>query len=677
MKKNYVSLIIVFLSFVSTLMAQVNPVVGNMFMNQLGFAPNAPKIAVVSENISGIFQVKTVLTKTVVFTGILSAFSNWSYSDQNVSIADFSSLTTPGTYYLSFKNSNVILGDSNDSLISENFVIKNNINDSLAKGAIKSYYFCRSGIPIISQFAGKWARAAGHPDTIVYIHKSAASIQRPEGSTIKSPGGWYDAGDYNKYIVNSGISTYTLFALYEHYPEYFKSLNLNIPESNDNIPDLLNEILWNLRWMLTMQDTNDGGVYHKCTTKQFCGFIMPNKDLAARYVVQKTTTATLDFAAVTAVAARIFKDFSNELPGLADSCRNASIAAWNWAKTNPSIAYSQPTDIGTGAYGDNILSDELAWASSELYLLTGDTTYLSNNKILTLSIGVPTWRTVNTLGLISLANNLKMVNNTALDTTTIKNILITLADNLYNTYNASAFKVSITSFIWGSNSQVGNEAMILLQAYRLTHDPKYLEAANADLDYLTGKNPTGYCFITGFGRKPPMDIHHRPSFSDGIVDPVPGLLAGGSNNKNQSQQGECGSAAYPSSLPALSYLDKQCSFSTNEIAINWNAPLAYVSGSLAAMNSYNEVLSVKSYFYSKNIFKIFPNPAKDNLIVFSEQVIAGTQPEIQIINSLGQIVYNSKFKIENSEIVLDVSQFVSGLYFIKIGNQIQKFIIQK
>ncbi len=115
------------------------------------------------------------------------------------------------------------------------------------------------------QEAGLWTRSAGHPDTAVQIHPSAATASRPAFSTIRSPGGWYDAGDYNKYVVNSGISTYTLLALYEHAAPFMSALTTQIPESGNTLPDVLDEALWNLRWMMSMQDPEDGGVYHKLT----------------------------------------------------------------------------------------------------------------------------------------------------------------------------------------------------------------------------------------------------------------------------------------------------------------------------------------------------------------------------------------------------------------------------
>src|SRR5690606_8542169 len=172
-------------------------------------------------------------------------------------------------------------------------------------------------------------------DDRVLVHASAAKHERQEATVISAPRGWYDAGDYNNYIVNSGITTGTLLMLYEHFPAYFAALDLNIPESGNDVPDLLDEILWNLRWMLAMQDPDDGGVYHKLTDPSFDGMQLPHRANQRRYVVQKSTPATLDFAAVTALAARIFDDFETELPGLADSCLAAARAAWNWALANP------------------------------------------------------------------------------------------------------------------------------------------------------------------------------------------------------------------------------------------------------------------------------------------------------------------------------------------------------
>jgi hypothetical protein len=120
----------------------------------------------------------------------------------------------------------------------------------------------------------------------------------------------------------------------------------------------------------------------------------------------------------------------------------------------------------------------------------------------------------------------------------------------------------------------------MIQAFNLTSDSSYLKAAITNLDYLLGRNATTYSFVTGYGNKTPMHPHHRPSEGDNVVDPIPGLLVGG-----PSPRQEDGCSGYPSNLPAKSYLDDVCSYASNEICINWNAPLAYLAAAIEAIKS--------------------------------------------------------------------------------------------
>ena len=333
-------------------------------LNQIGFYPESPKIAVIADPGATRFQVLSG-DGTEVFSGKLSEAKEWSHSLEEVKQADFSALTTPGSYVLHMPE----VGSSYP------FEIGKKVHSKPAKASLKAFYFQRASTALPEEFAGNWARDAGHPDTEVEIHNSAATAKRPAGSTISSPGGWYDAGDYGKYIVNSGITMGTLFSLYEDYPKYFDTLDLNIPESRNSIPDLLDESLYNLRWMMTMQD-EDGGVYHKLTSANFHGGVMPKDATFQRWVVQKSTTATLDFAAVTAQASRIFKEFESEFPGLSDSLLVMSKRAYSWAKMNPEVRYNQEVlkepAINTGAYGDRNFEDEFQWAATELFITTGD-----------------------------------------------------------------------------------------------------------------------------------------------------------------------------------------------------------------------------------------------------------------------------------------------------------------
>lgn len=545
-------------------------------LNQVGFYPDGPKLAIAVESTASQFYITTPDLMDTLYTGELGGPQKWDYSDETVKQADFSDFATIGSYVVLIPD----LGYSNV------FDIKPRVHQEVARAAIKAYYFQRMSIDLFEEFAGKWFRPMGHPDTEVLVHSSAASPERPEGTILSCPRGWYDAGDYNKYIINSGISTYQMLAAYEHFPEYCRELETNIPESGNTIPDVLDECLWNIRWMLTMQDPNDGGVYHKCSHANFSGAVMPHQATAPRYVVQKSSTAALDFAAVMAQTSRIFREFEAEFPGFADSCLTAARAAWKWARANPETYYRQNNNnqlfepaITTGEYGDNNDDDEFRWAAAELYVTTREDSFVVAVNPITNNPSVPDWRSVGTLGLYSMAHHRQNL-TAAIDTSALKNILIQFADEIKRELSNSAYHVMLTQFPWGSNAVAANQSMAVLQAFKLTGNSDYLNAATENLDYLLGRNATTYCFVSDIGDKPPMNFHHRQSEADDVVEPIPGLLAGG---PNPSQQDNC--PGYPSDLPARSYIDDWCSYASNEICINWNAPLVYVAAGIEAVKS--------------------------------------------------------------------------------------------
>jgi endoglucanase len=549
-------------------------------VNQIGYYVNTEKRAIV-EGATGSFTIVDANTQSTVYTGTLSNAKNWTYSNENVSVADFSQVTTPGIYYLVVSS----LGKS------YNFEISDNIYDNLAIGSTKAYYYQRASTSLPTEFAGTWQRNAGHPDDNVLVHSSAASAERPTNTVLSSPKGWYDAGDYNKYIVNSGISTFTFLHLYETMPDYFTNLELNIPETGNGIPDILNEALWNLEWMLTMQDPNDGGVYHKLTTADFEGWVMPEDAHMQRYVVQKGTAATLDFAAIMAMSARIFAEFETELPGFSETCLAAARSAWDWARINNNVAYSQSAvqrdhdpDIDTGEYPDDYFKDELSWAAAELFLTTGEQQYYNEIDYFEgewNAVDIPDWQKVKALGLLSLITNSDRV--TTADNNLFKSELFLLTDEIMNEYNTSAYKTSLGmysyDFTWGSNAIVGNHAMLLLDAHRIDDTKGYFEAAVANMDYLLGKNPLNKSYVSGFGTDYPLNIHHRQSGSDNLAEPVPGFLAGGPN------QWASDGVSYSQHDPATQYSDVRESWATNEITINWNAPLMYCAHTIHALQS--------------------------------------------------------------------------------------------
>ena len=540
-------------------------------LNQIGFLPAAGKVAVVPNVDAAGFAIVKAGSDTVVLTGTLGPAAFSATSGDTVRLASFSELAAPGRYQLRVAG----LPDSPP------FTVSADAYQALNAAAIKAYYFNRAGTALAEKNAGVYARAAGHPDTRVLVHESAASAARPAGTVLASPKGWYDAGDYNKYVVNSGISTYTLLAAYEDFPAFFKQQHLNIPESGNGIPDLLNEALWNLEWMLTMQDPNDGGVYHKLTDKVFDKMVMPDQAVQQRYVVQKTTAAALDFAAVMATASRVLAPYDKQLHGMPARMLAASKAAWKWAQAHPQEYYRQPADIHTGEYGDRDVSDEFAWAAAELYISTGSDDYYKALRAPSLQATVPTWSDVRGLAWMSLARHRKQL-SAAADQALIASRIDGLSASLAKGWKESAYGIAMQTgdYVWGSSAVALNQSMMLLQGYRLNGKREYLLAAQSGLDYVLGRNAVDTSFVTGYGARPALHPHHRPSEADGIAAPVPGFLVGGPQPGQQDKK-DCGQP-YPSPLPAKSYLDHVCSYASNEVAINWNAPLVYVSAALQA-----------------------------------------------------------------------------------------------
>ena len=558
-----------FLVSCGQLLRNIEKPVLDVLYNQVGYISDAPKMLLVAGHVDLVLfedetgnEVLRVVPEPALF---------WEKSGDAVRKVFFSEITLPGSYW-------VVLPKQKQRY---RLLISHRPFHELSKAALRSFYLNRSGIAIEPAFGNQWARPGGHPDTIVIIHNSAANANRPEGTLISSPGGWYDAGDYNKYIVNSGISTYTMFRAFHDFKDYFDTLVVNIPESGSGIPDLLSETLYNYKWMLTMQDPFDGGVYHKLTNKNFDAMVMPHQATEDRFVVAKSTSATLNFAAVAAMASRLLKDYELHLGGLAEQSLKQAEKAWEWALKNPNLEYEQPSDIKTGAYGDSHFNDEFFWAASELYLASGKSSYL-DAVLAHYSVPlVPTWNQVIALGFVSLLDYYDKL-PIVLKEKGIKEDFLLLVEKLSSLSKLAPYGVSIQEFRWGSNSQVANEGMLKLVGYRLSGNNDYFYSALADLDYLLGRNATGYCFITGFGTQRVMNIHHRPSAADGITDPVPGFLVGGPNTDVFT---DCPPSTKRSKYPAKSFVDLECSYSTNEIAINWNAPMVYLLGGIEALKT--------------------------------------------------------------------------------------------
>lgn len=539
-------------------------------VNQVGYLTSAPKLALLTDMDADAYTIRVARNNQVAFSGSVVPQQFWNLSGEQVQFIDFSSFKKPGKYYIQIGSEKSFTFAISDSAV----------YDSLSLWSLKAFYLWRAGCPIQKQFATKGAHSfqwpAGHPDTVVYIHRGVATDFRHIESEVSSPKGWYDAGDYNKYVVNAGFSTHFLSMAYQLFPDYYRKLNLVLPESGNGVPDILNELKWEYDWLLSMQDPYDGGVYFKLTSLSFGRMVMPAQDVSDRYMVGKCTSSALEFAAAMAVASRLFAPYNSVFPGFSAKTLKAAKFAYQWALKNPAVPFVPPADVTTGGYEDTKYTDEFFLAQSELFLSTGEKAYYDKLNF-SLPFSTPLWHEVASVGLMDLVINLKHL-PAFVDKDKVLSKFRSLSDNVFKLYFYNEGKVPLKKFRWGSNGEVATNGAILGLAYSTFNDANYFKGALAAFDYLLGRNSLDYCFVTGFGSRYPSHIHDRRSVALDSDYPLPGYLVGGPSKDELS---DCGQQNYPSWVyPARAYLDEVCSYSTNEIAINWNASLVLLVGQM-------------------------------------------------------------------------------------------------
>jgi endoglucanase len=495
-------------------------------------------------------------------------------SGDDLRTADFSSVTTPGDVRLEIAG-----------LASDTFPIRRDAYADALRLATRAFYGQRCGCAV--DLGGGYK----HPP----CHLQAA-FHPSSGRTgeLHNAGGWHDAGDYGRYVVNSGITTGTLLWAWELFPAALHPLRLDIPESGHSpTPDFLSEVRWNLDWMLSLQDPADGGVWHKQTSERFCAFIMPQDDHLTSYIIGtgsapfKSTCATADLASVAAIGARCYKPFD---PAFASRCLAAARKAFAWAVANPNVPFRNPPGVATGEYGDPHCSDELLWAAAELFRTTGEPEFEQfllralQHDLAGLTVEAPSWGNVRSMALWTYAlmghgqRAAKSASSADL-TARVVEATDTAAAALIARSQSSGYGSTLqpADYTWGSNSTAGNHALLLLLADRFQRNPAAVEAALGNLHYLLGRNCFGVSWVTQLGTRPFQHPHHRPSAADGIVAPWPGLLSGGPN----AHGGDPVADALAKAPPMRMWLDDQRAYSVNEVAINWNAPLVFL---LAAAN---------------------------------------------------------------------------------------------
>jgi len=540
-----------------------------IYVNQIGYLPADQKIALVSASTGISFElISQKLKKPILRSMLQTAEPGDAATGSDLWQADFSIITATGEYTLSIPG----IGQSYP------FQIQDNLYKELINKTMAVFYLHRSNAAIGQAYAGKWTREAIH-STDGLIYSATGKTEIPHNAT----GGWFDGSDYGKYTVSGIYSAGILLMLYEQFPHQFHDGTLLIPEKANGIPDILDEIRWELDFILRMQNQN-GAIHHKLTSLDPPKPEIPNKNDPPRYVFPTSTAATAGACALFAKASRFY---SVHDATYATQCKNSALAAWKYLETHPSDnGFVNPADVRTKTFKDADDSDERFWAAIELYITTGEPVYQNTalsieNKRIPLISASGYWGNVMPLAVGSILKATPAMFDAKLRQTIDKDLL-SLSNIISETVNKDGFKLSLKEgdFAWGSNGALLENALVLCLADINKPNKVYRQAAMDQLHSVLGRNPLSMCYITGFGKRSPKHPYHLISMADKVEESVPGLIVGGPNQFRGDSALK--KVFTKTAAPATIYLDSAESYSSNETDLTWNAVLAFVASYISS-----------------------------------------------------------------------------------------------
>jgi endoglucanase len=569
-------------------------------VNQLGYLPSGPKAAtLVSDAGTPVGWQLVASDGRVVRSGLSEPGGVDPTSGLSTHQIRFDRVRESGSGY-------TLVADGETS---HPFDISSSLYAALRRDAWRVLYTQRSGIAIEAALAGDaYARPAGHVGVAPNLGDVAVPCMPAEVSlpvygepwtcsyTLDVSGGWYDAGDHGKYVVNAGISVAQLLSLYER-AELERGASrwarrdgtLSIPERDNGVPDVLDEVRWELEWMLRMQvpatEPLAGMVHHKVHDDQWTGLpLLPENDDRPRLLHRPSTAATLNLAAAAAQGARLYRRFDR---AFAARLLEAARRAWDAARSNP-VLYAPGADgSGGGSYSDADVSDEFYWAAAELYLTTGEAAFeraVLESPLHTADVFPLEGYAWNSMAAIA-RMDLARVPSRLPGRRALRESVLAGADALVALGRAQAFGQPYAptsgSWVWGSNSNLLNNLIVIATAHDLSGKREYREAVVAGFDFLLGRNALNISFVTGHGEVHSKNQHSRiygAQLNAELPHPPAGTLAGGANTDLSDP---VASENLTGCIGQRCYIDDIGSYSTNELAINWNAPLAWVAAFLA------------------------------------------------------------------------------------------------
>ena len=474
-----------------------------------------------------------------------------------VTVIDFSSITEPGTYYL-----------QQGKLKSVPFAIGKDIYQKPLATMIRSYYLQRCGVELNDPVTGISHVPCHIKDGII----ARQDKYHDSNELLDATGGWHDTGAYSKNVATTTVAIARLLNLYEQNPRFFPDSQLDIPESGNGTSDLLDEMQFGLDWLLKMQRA-DGAVYRKISGKSWPINLGPDEDIQPRYIYGVSTPETAKFAAVMAIASRNWQSIDDQT---AAKYLMAAESAWQYLQSQPTMTIDWQPEDDSGS--DSFIADEFntevslntdlddrLWAAAELAVTTGKeefNSYFASN-LDQVEYTLFEWKNPAPLGLIDylelnpqpLEDGLKAK---------IQSKIKARAELILARVNQSTYNIANNRFIWGSNKMTAEEGITLIQAYKLTQNASYLNAAIDQLDYLLGRNHFNQTFVTEIGANSVQNLSNLYTRVKRIT--FPGLVVGGANASSHD-------GMVLRNRGQLSYIDDEKSYITNANMIDYNASL--------------------------------------------------------------------------------------------------------
>lgn len=541
-----------------------------VFADQIGYDTNGYKTFASEEFKS--YQVVRVGDNKVLYAGNDSRrVTHRALDPYAVYVGDFTKFTTPGKYFVKLDNGKA----------SHPFEIGPNVYDATLRAAIRFFYYQRNNTEIKMPYAeGPWVHAKDEKELVLR--------PRSMGGTQFVRKGWHDAGDLAIYMVNHAYTSYWLAAAWDDFR--FNSDNLNIPESGNGVPDLIDELRMGLDWIMDMQDTTDGGFFtNMCVLRNSpytYGRTTPNT-ITGYELTNKTTSATGAATAVLAYASTLFIDKLD--PAYAARMKRAALKGWRYLEAHPEqINITEGCDMYPDA--DDIHARFFAAAS--LFLATGEEKY--HKFFLAKDPGSQWISDYNNQTNLGYQLYLKSPKGDPKKQTELRNLLIRRAHEANADRDKHPFGF-VGHYYWGSLgtsfARVGNYNLL---DWKLNNNLSSLFTAQQQLHYTFGHNSLNFVYFSGFGTNGMKEaFHHWLKTLDATPHNFPGLLPGGPNeNPDQNDRsyppkvyGYRGDPRFPkdATTPVDQRYTDNDSWSTNEIAVNQSAQLVYV---LCAAHAY-------------------------------------------------------------------------------------------